>query len=899
MYNIARKLPGAEQVFLVMGYQQQQQGEGQVLEYLGEVNKGAVLETATDLLVMYEEVRVIREEVKRLYHRGMGHGLLERVIMDRSEGTFQHGYGIVAADGLASHGDGQLQLHGPPLYGQQHSLQERGEARGVEGSRRISDDLLAQSSSVQVNAPPQAGPAPGVVYPSDTTAMYLSPAVSHAYPDFQIQQRRQHERLHHQTHNAYAGSGGSYGASPLIERGVEGCWDIQKVSGWASDGNAQSFPHRDGVQQQNVGILQGAQQASYQPGYPPAGKSYASDLQSAEDAAIYENAPLGRVGSHANVRTVPPSVIGYGSTQSGPMIYQNICELQQVESNLENTSVMRQVQDISKQNYLSHLPPLALQDTEEEDLYGDGSIPAPTSTPPNSPRSNPASFDPANLPDPIVNLEDSGRSSDCYSGITSSLVDARSSGEGGHLSPMEEQPRGLGDAINEDLQPQSLLERFSSTESKESSLDIYGSGPLPRPRGILQKLPSVTEEPVDSKRHGKAQTPTFQTSYPPQQQFHPVPKPRVPRGPRTQQKSYSVDELEDSDNEIHRLKTTLSGSNLVKYEAMHSTEKLVPTPCNHSSFSPTSSPSNSPKPARRKVLPIHGEPSPIPSPVPKQLVIPTTLPMASSVDTEIQRRKEIQESKPVHCYSSGSNLNETVAQGVMPHAATPVLGISIAEFSRKAQRQSQTSASQPPASQYPQTSQAAQPMLSPRQSSGTSNPQTVRMEATSEPAAQTSGQLHQSKSNGQLPKDGTLSTPREPGRKTFSPASFTPLRGKSPASVSVNPATASTATVLKSNQVQQKQVSDTSDKSKLRRQEHARHPASGREHKSVPPRSSPSHNVAEADSFEEIARDRSNTTAEMEQFYNISLGETWTCAYCTNLVKATRKDCDVCGREKL
>ena len=39
--------------------------------------------------------------------------------------------------------------------------------------------------------------------------------------------------------------------------------------------------------------------------------------------------------------------------------------------------------------------------------------------------------------------------------------------------------------------------------------------------------------------------------------------------------------------------------------------------------------------------------------------------------------------------------------------------------------------------------------------------------------------------------------------------------------------------------------------------------------------------------------------AELEEQYQFSLGETWVCTYCTNLVKATQQKCDVCGHEKL
>ena len=67
MYNIARKLYHAEKVFLAMGYRHtdREKKEGQDLVYEGDVNLVSVLDTATDLLVMHEEVKYFEAVLSR------------------------------------------------------------------------------------------------------------------------------------------------------------------------------------------------------------------------------------------------------------------------------------------------------------------------------------------------------------------------------------------------------------------------------------------------------------------------------------------------------------------------------------------------------------------------------------------------------------------------------------------------------------------------------------------------------------------------------------------------------------------------------------------------------------------------------------------------------------------
>ena len=86
MYNISRHLHHAEKVFLAMGYRQtdkKEKKESQDLVYDGDVSNAKVLETATDLLVMHEEVIHLKEKVSRLLRSGMGYGSLAQTVAQR------------------------------------------------------------------------------------------------------------------------------------------------------------------------------------------------------------------------------------------------------------------------------------------------------------------------------------------------------------------------------------------------------------------------------------------------------------------------------------------------------------------------------------------------------------------------------------------------------------------------------------------------------------------------------------------------------------------------------------------------------------------------------------------------------------------------------------------------
>ncbi|CAI8016032.1 Receptor-like serine/threonine-protein kinase SD1-6, partial [Geodia barretti] len=86
VYNISRHLHHAEEAFKAMGYRatdKKEKKETQDLVYDGDVKLPLVLETATDLLVMHEEVVHLQEAVTTLLNRGRWEVPLENIVQNR------------------------------------------------------------------------------------------------------------------------------------------------------------------------------------------------------------------------------------------------------------------------------------------------------------------------------------------------------------------------------------------------------------------------------------------------------------------------------------------------------------------------------------------------------------------------------------------------------------------------------------------------------------------------------------------------------------------------------------------------------------------------------------------------------------------------------------------------
>ena len=86
MYNISRHLHHAEEAFKAMGYRatdKKEKKETQDLVYDGDVKLAPVLETATDLLVMHEEVVHLQAAVTMLLHSGRREVPLKNIVHNR------------------------------------------------------------------------------------------------------------------------------------------------------------------------------------------------------------------------------------------------------------------------------------------------------------------------------------------------------------------------------------------------------------------------------------------------------------------------------------------------------------------------------------------------------------------------------------------------------------------------------------------------------------------------------------------------------------------------------------------------------------------------------------------------------------------------------------------------
>ena len=101
VYNISRHLHHAEKVFLAMGYRhtdKKEKKESQDLVYDGDVKTVQVLETATDLLVMHEEVLHLKEKVAMLLRHGRGCGSLDHTVAQRqfefTQAKLRDGHGL-------------------------------------------------------------------------------------------------------------------------------------------------------------------------------------------------------------------------------------------------------------------------------------------------------------------------------------------------------------------------------------------------------------------------------------------------------------------------------------------------------------------------------------------------------------------------------------------------------------------------------------------------------------------------------------------------------------------------------------------------------------------------------------------------------------------------------------
>ena len=919
MYNISRNLHRAEKVFHAMGYQStdKKEREGQDLVYEGDVSPALVLETATDLLVMREEIGLLQQLVDYLLSEGVVHVVLEQVIQQRSRDVTFHASWEVARNRSYPPLHSQLDR---PLHGQfNRPISMEGGAvvlpAAARQERRASEGVVAQNKEPWTSQPHSTqayvgdyGGGVNVVAPighvGQTVYQNQQP-----HPEAPSQHEGIHMRFAHGM--GLAGQSGAGSRVPVSAAAMSShtVGLAPQQGGFAGQLRAE---HPNSAYYQQLPIS-AQQDDTYQ---PPPYSSQAYQQPSEPEATIYQNLsaaqpkPGGQPMSENNTYQNLHELMDQPPQERPPFPHEEKTAManSQPSKDLDDITVTQQVKQLYSDypELVGHqLKPTSDSAVElrervgslEEDLYGDDNQPTAESTPKRStadvaasPRSEQCSFDPSsNLPPPELQLLASTPASEYESGNLAHFIDTRSGGGSGRLSPLEEQPHGLGDLpdpLATDEQPPEMSEimssventrnyhrnlsktRSSSSDSKASSVDLYSSGTskmfdqamrmkerddqrqypssraTPRTQGAGYSTPPLAERP--SHPLLQVQTSQEETARPIESdaKFHigpdtsqPPPSPPVPkpRRPRPDGKSQSFDVLDSEQHEgeggkkTHRgMKGSMSSSNVQHSSRGRDQNLHKPTP-RPRSRSPSRSPPGSPLPQRD-----------------------------SSTQTSITCQTATPSSPRAtpHTQSASTASRDTGTRA--PHKEEAVVGIA---------------------------PQAARKLgyvkdLSSLSNSSKSKPE----ELVSQDKTLTS---HSPESKAEEPGSGQPSTSsavtataatksREPSSRTCRPL---------PSSKTYASVAGSTATA---KPVDKYDPQESNLDQEPRGRSFAISEKSSPHKKSLDPET-----VAK-----EVSRGLEDTLSEIEKKYNVVLSDTWTCLYCTNLVRASSEICDVCGRDK-
>ena len=901
MYNISRNLHRAEKVFHAMGYQStdKKEREGQDLVYEGEVNPALVLETATDLLVMREEIGLLQQLVDYLLSEGVVHVVLEQVIQQRSRDVTFHASLEVACNRSY-----------PPLHGQFNRLHSMGGGAAVvllpaaaRQERRASEGVVAQNKEPWTSQPHSTQAYGGGVN-------VVAPIGHGGHEVCQNQQPHPEAPSHHEgIHMRIAqgmGLAGQSGAGSRVPASAAamGSYTVGLVP---QQGGFAGQPRAENVNS-----------AYYQ--LPPIDDTYqpppcSSQAYHQPSESEYQNIPAaqpkpgGQPMSENNTYQNLQELMDQPPQERPPFPHEEKTAManSQPSKDLDDITVTQQVKQLYSDypELVGHqLKPTSDSAVElrervgslEEDLYGDDNQPTAESTPKRStadvaasPRSEQCSFDPSsNLPPPELQLLASTPASEYESGNLAHFIDTRSGGGSGRLSPLEEQPHGLGDLpdpLATDEQPPEMSEimssventrnyhrnfsktRSSSSDSKASSVDLYSSGTskmfdqamrmkerddqrqypssraTPRTQGAGYSTPPLAERP--SHPLLQVQTSQEETARPIESdaKFHigpdtsqPPPSPPVPkpRRPRPDGKSQSFDVLDSEQHEgeggkkTHRgMKGSMSSSNVQHSSRGRDQNLHKPTP-RPRSRSPSRSPPGSPLPQRD-------------SSTQTSITCQTATPSSPRATPHTQ-------SASTASRDTGTRAphKEEAVVGIAPQAARKlgyVKDLSSLSNSSKSKPEELVSQDKTLTSHSPE-SKAEEP--------GSGQPSTSAVTATA----------------------ATKSC--EPSSRTCNPLTSS----KTYASVAGSTATAKS--------VEKYDPQESNLDQEPRGRSFAISEKSSPHIKSLDPET-----VAK-----EVSRGLEDTLSEIEKKYNVVLSDTWTCSYCTNLVRASSEICDVCGRDK-
>ena len=932
-----------------MGYQStdKKEREGQDLVYEGEVNPALVLETATDLLVMHEEIGLLQQLVDYLLSEGVVHVVLEQVIQQRSRDVTFHASWEVARNCSYPLLHSQLDW---PLHGQfnrPHSM-EGGAAvvlpAAARQERRASEGVVAQSQEPQTSQPHSTQAYVGD-YGGGVNAVAPTGHGRHAV--YQNQQRlpgvhSAHEDIHVRVAQGIGLAGQSGAGSRVPVSAAMGSHTVglaPQQGGFAGQPRAE---HPNSAYYQQLPIS--AQQDDvYQ---PPPYSSQAYPQPSEPDATIYQNLPavqpkpggqpMSENNTYQNLQEVidqPPQDRPQGSTPF-PREERTENDNSQPPEHLDDITVTQQMKKLFNDfpDLVGHQRKPTSDSAKElrvracsleEDLYGDDNQPTAESTPKRStadvaasPRSEQCSFDPSsNLPPPELQLLASTPASEYESGNLAHFIDTRSGGGSGRLSPLEEQPHGLGDfpdPLATDEQPTEMSEVMSSVEntrnyyrtsskarsasddSKASSVDLYSSGTLqmldqamrmkerddqrqypssratPHTQGAGYGTPPLAERPGHPLL--QVQTSQDETARPIESdaKFHigpdtsqpppspPVPKPRRPR-PEGKSQSFDVLDSEQQEGEggkkTHRgMKGSMSNSNVQHSYRDRDQNLHKPTP-RPRSRSPSRSPPGSPSLSQRD------------SSTQTSITCQTATPSSPRATPHTQSA-----SNAPRDTGTRAPRKEEVVVGIAPEVASKLGYVKD---------------------------------LSSLSNSSKSKPE----ELVSQDKTLTS---HSSDSKAEEPGSGQPSTSsavtataatksREPSSQTCNPLTssktYASVAGSTAIAKSVDKCDPRESNLDQGHQSRRK---PSEERASLQKQDHVECPEPRERSFAVSEKSSPhiKKSLNPETAAKEVSRGLEDTLSEIEKKYNVVLSDTWTCSYCTNLVRASSEICDVCGRDK-
>ena len=688
-----------------MGYKKPaDKKEGQDLVYEGEVKLPGVLETATDLLVMHEEICLLQDMVQRLINekRDAGIQLELLVTLRHNSKSYEEAWANVmrlqTSDGSEVQTYANLleheQLHAPnaphPLPSTSRPQMHSQPGNMVTPTQQSThsqfyDNLPLSTSSPQQQYIPH-GVAGNQIVPmtQGTAPQQYAPPNSQMVGQYQSNFAPPHttsQGYHHPPPNVNQSYATTHVSQPRQQIAVS---------------QYQSDPG-PAVSQYPPGLRPAISQ--YEPGPGPAVSQYqpgpVSQYQSCPRPAVsgprpavsgpgpavsqYQPGPVSQYQSGPR-----PAGQGWDGTQfSNPTQYQNYPQT-------ENESVTHQTRadrlghnenvdpaELNVQRQCMDMPASTSQDDQQSLNETNDSI------------------NPDTLPPPIMNFSMTPHNEVLESGLISGIVDARSGGDGLSLLPRSESgPLGLQITESGDHSPNVTYNHsISKSSSSIESDDLYNSGPV-KPAYKYQHS-SPPEPPLPEEAEGWVlvgeggqddvpSAPSTQKSHQPalmtqgsqdteprvlESEVKPIPKPRNMLRDKTQ----SVDVVEDQKRgeKVHPVmkRSCVSGSDL--FHSQHTADqsnstnldKPTPRPRSRSpspaASSNENSPSASPTPPYCNIQILSGRPPGqrpthemwSPTGPPKQLKSSTLPRQTQSVDRESEDKREI-----TH-FSSGSNIH--------------------------------------------------------------------------------------------------------------------------------------------------------------------------------------------------------------------------------------------------